>query len=129
MPFNMWPEGRRYSLGFIGGQTAWDLAGRAAEAADFARNELVRLLGGRARRVFDGPAVVTGWGTDPCTRGAYCYALPGHADARACLGALGTTGRLVFAGEAVHESLAGTVAGAFESGQRAAEWLHASLHF
>jgi len=123
MVFNIWPEGRRYAIGFIGGQTAWDLAGQDAEAVAFARDELARLFGGRARRVFCGASVVTGWGTDPATRGAYCYALPGQADARAVLGGFGTTGRLLFAGEAVHPYLAGTVAGAYESGVRAADML------
>jgi monoamine oxidase len=127
MIFNLWPEGGDYAIGFIGGQTAWDLChapqGAAASVA-FARDELVRLLGGRAASVFTGEgAVVTSWGSDPSTLGAYCYALPGQAAARAQLGAFGTCGRIVFAGEAVHETLAGTVAGAYESGRRAAGWL------
>jgi len=128
MIFNLWPGGGNYAIGFIGGQTAWDLAGREAEAIDFARGEMVRCLGGRARQVFaTAGAVVTGWGTDPCTLGAYCYALPGQAGARATLGSFGSTGRLIFAGEAVHETLAGTVGGAFETGVRAANWLHRDL--
>jgi monoamine oxidase len=128
MIFNLWPGGGDYAIGFIGGQTAWDLAGQEAEAIEFARAELVRSLGAQAKPVFTGSgAIVTGWGTDPCMLGAYCYALPGQAGARATLGSFGRTGRLVFAGEAVHETLAGTVGGAFETGVRAANWLHRTL--
>ncbi len=128
MIFNVWPGGATYAIGFIGGQTAWDLAGREAEAIEFALDELAQCLGAEAKQVFAGAgAVVTAWGTDPCTLGAYCYALPGQAGARAILGSFGRTGRLVFAGEAVHETLAGTVGGAFETGERAAKWLHNNL--
>jgi monoamine oxidase len=128
MIFNIWPGGHDYAIGFIGGSTAWDLAARKAEAIEFAQSELIRLLGGRAREAFaPSGAVVTSWGTDPYTLGAYCYALPGQAGARTTLGSFGSTGRLVFAGEAVHETLAGTVGGAFETGMRAASWLHRNL--
>jgi monoamine oxidase len=127
MVFTLWPAGRNYATGFIGGSKAWALAGDDAAAIDFARSELTRLLGSRATRAFaNGPAVVTGWGTDPCTLGAYCYALPGHAGARTRLGSFGATGRLVFAGEATHPNLGGTVAGAYESGIAAADWLAGS---
>ena len=52
--------------------------------------------------------------------GAFVGAAPGEADARSVLmEPLG--GRLWFAGEAVHETQWGTVAGAWESGVRAAE--------
>jgi monoamine oxidase len=124
MVFTLWPEGRDYITGYIGGSQAWALAGDDTAAVAFARDELTRLLGARARAAFaGGAAVVTAWGTDPCTLGAYCYARPGHADARVRLGAFGSTGRLVFAGEATHPHLAGTVAGAYETGLAAADWL------
>ena len=65
--------------------------------------------------------MVTGWGGDPLTRGAYAYARPGHADARAALAEPLAGGRLVFAGEAAcTDGLAGTVAGAWRSGRAAA---------
>ena len=122
MVFQCWPFGRDYVQGWIGGTPAWDLA-RAGEAvaADFALGELRRMFGGRVDALFAGGArLVTHWDADPLIRGAYCYAVPGQADARARLGAPLAGGRLVFAGEACHDGLAGTLAGAWISGQDAA---------
>ena len=121
MVFQCWPFGRDYVQGWIGGTPAWELsrAGPAA-AADFARGELRRMFGGRIDKLFPGPALVTSWDADPWIRGAYAYAVPGQADARARLGENRTDGRLIFAGEACHVGLAGTLAGAWISGQRAA---------
>ncbi len=127
--FNAWPWGYDYLSAWIGASTAWELtrAGPAA-ADDFARAELRSLLGGRIDRAFVfGPALVSGWGTDPLFRGAYAYARPGHADARRMLGEPLGDGRLVFAGEATHPTLAGTVGGAWETGQRAAGAVLAGL--
>jgi monoamine oxidase len=67
--------------------------------------------------------VVTGWGTNPLTLGAYAYARPGYADARRWLAEPVFDGRLSFAGEACHVGLAGTVGGAYLSGVAAAERL------
>jgi monoamine oxidase len=121
----MWPQGRDHVIGFVGGRPAWDLsrAGVAATEA-FARAELDRMLGPGAAARF-GPAVVTRWGEDPATLGAYAYARPGCVQARAAMDAP-LAGRLAFAGEAWRsDGLAGTVAGAFLSGQEAAETLTA----
>ncbi len=122
MPMMMWPDGQRHAVGFIGGRAALDLAGSSSEAASFMRAELVRLLGTRAGRAFEcGEALTTGWGTDPLFLGAYAYARPGHAGARAELGRPAWDGRLIFAGEAcATDGKAGTVAGAYESGVAAA---------
>ena len=122
MVFQCWPFGRDYVQGWIGGDPAWELA-RAGEAAaaDFALGELRKMLGGRVDRVFAGGArLVTHWDADPWIRGAYCYAVPGHADARSRLGAPLGDGHLLLAGEACHNRLGGTLAGAWISGQRAA---------
>ncbi|MBV9755604.1 MAG: FAD-dependent oxidoreductase [Alphaproteobacteria bacterium] len=123
MVFHAWPFGYDYTIGFIGGRAAWDLAAAGpAVAVDFARSELRRLFGARADRVFDGGAVATGWGTDPHFLGAYCYARPGATAARDVLAQPLADGRLIFAGEAVAgDGLAGTVGGACRSGLRAAE--------
>ncbi|MCW3474165.1 flavin monoamine oxidase family protein [Limobrevibacterium gyesilva] len=121
MFFLAWPFGRDHVVGFVGGPAAWALA-RAGDAATeaFARAQLRLILGSRADRTL-GPAVVTRWGTDPAHRGAYAYARIGHAAARAILATPLAGGRLIFAGEAVcTDGLAGTVGGAYLSGQQAA---------
>jgi monoamine oxidase len=121
MFFNAWPFGHDHLVGFVGGTAAWGLARAGNKAAeDFARSELRRLFGARADRAFRPGAVVTGWGTDPLTLGAYCYARPGAAAARRVLAQPLEGGRLLFAGEACHDGLAGTTAGAMLSGQEAA---------
>ena len=123
MFFHLWPQGRPHAVGFFGARAAWRFAdaGTAATAA-FAREELVRLLGGTAADAF-GEAEVTTWGTDPAFLGAYAYARPGCMAARAAMDAP-LAGRLAFAGEAwCTDGLAGTVGGAFLSGERAARML------
>lgn len=119
--FNAWPLGRDHLVGFFGGPLAWNLA-RAAPAAvlDFARAELAHLLGAGAPRHFAAEATITGWGSNPAFLGAYAYALPGATAARHALAEPLAEGRLCFAGEACHPRLAGTLAGAFESGRAAA---------
>ncbi len=117
MNFIAGPRGAGHVLGFMGGRTAWALAGDDRAAEEFARTELRRML------PFALPpgAVVTHWGTDPWSRGAYAYARPGHAGARAVLAGADLAGRVLFAGEATRtDGLAGTVGGAYLSGQDAA---------
>jgi monoamine oxidase len=60
------------------------------------------------------------WSVDPFVRGAFSAAAPGRSDARRILVAP-LRERVWFAGEASHETLWGTVNGAWESGNRAAE--------
>ncbi|MGH7104261.1 MAG: flavin monoamine oxidase family protein [Acetobacteraceae bacterium] len=122
MAFSCWPYGRSYVQGWIGGRAAWDLAKEGDEAAgEFARTTLRSMFGGRVDRLFDPvPALVTHWEAEPWVRGAYCYARPGAADARAALAQPLAEGRLIFAGEACHEGLAGTLGGAWLTGVRAA---------
>jgi len=122
MGFQCWPYKRDYIQGWIGGPAAWDLA-RAGDAAavDFALGQLRSVLGSRVDRVFAGGThLVTHWEADPLVRGAYSVVHPGDAGARAALGAPLAGGRLVFAGEACHSGMTGTVAGAWISGQDAA---------
>jgi monoamine oxidase len=123
VPFQCWPYGRDYVQGWIGGAVAWDLA-RAGDAAavDFALAQLRTIFGGRVDRLFGGGAhLVTHWEADPFVRGAYSYVTVGNADARVALGRAVVGGHLQFAGEACHDGFAGTVAGAWLSGQQAAE--------
>jgi monoamine oxidase len=122
MPFQCWPFGRDYVQGWIGGSVALDLARQGeAAAVDFALSYLRRAFGGRVDRLFAGGAsLVTRWDADPLVRGAYCYAVPGSAMARDALAEPVSGGHLMFAGEACHVPFAGTVAGAWSSGQTAA---------
>ncbi len=118
MTFNAWPLGRGYLAGYMGGRAAWAVAGDDAAAEAFAREQLRAMLG----PVRLGPrAVVTAWATDPRFLGAYSYARPGHAGARAALADAFSGERLLFAGEATRtDGLAGTVGGAWLSGRDAA---------
>ena len=122
MIFQCWPHGRDYVQGWIGGSPAWDLARQGdAAIADFAVAELRRMAGGRAEKLFHGGArLATHWDADPWARGAYAYVPPGQAGARAALAEPLGDGRLAFAGEACHDGLAGTVGGAWLSGEEAA---------
>ncbi|HYZ62397.1 MAG TPA: FAD-dependent oxidoreductase, partial [Acetobacteraceae bacterium] len=122
MTFNAWPQGRPYISGFVGGRLAWSVAEDPVAAEALARAELARMLGGAAG--LGGGAVVTRWGTDPLHLGAYAYAGPGDADQRGVLAMAFPGERLLFAGEACRmDGLAGTVGGAFLSGEEAADRL------
>jgi monoamine oxidase len=129
MPFQCWPFGRDYVQGWIGGSVAWDLAAAGeAAAVDFALSYLRRAFGGRVDRLFGGGAsLVTRWDADSWVRGAYCYAVPGSAMARDTLAEPVSEGHLMFAGEACHVPFAGTLAGAWLSGQTAARTVLAAI--
>lgn len=122
VPFQCWPHGRDYVQGWIGGGTAWALLREGdAAAVDFALGELRRMFGTRIDALFAGaPCLVSQWGADPLVLGAYAYVRPGDADARSRLAEPLTDGHLLFAGEACHVGYAGTLAGAWLSGEAAA---------
>jgi len=61
----------------------------------------------------------TRWNEEPYALGAFSAAAPGGQPARRIL--MEPLNRLFFAGEAAHETLWGTVGGAWESGERAAD--------
>jgi len=61
----------------------------------------------------------TRWNEEPYVLGAFSAASPGGQPSRRIL--MEPLNRMYFAGEAVHETLWGTVGGAWESGERAAE--------
>jgi monoamine oxidase len=122
MIFQCWPHGRDYVQGWVGGATSWALA-KAGEAAaiDFALGQLRGMFGARVDRLFaGGQSLVTRWDADPWVRGAYAFVRPGDAEARTGMGRPLCDGHLLFAGEACHDGFAGTVAGAWISGQNAA---------
>lgn len=118
--FIAWPRGADHIIGFIGGRTAWALADDPEAAEAYARSELRAMLGSDAARLVGG-AAVTSWATDPFALGSYAYAPPGMAGMRGQLAAAFPADRLLFAGEACRtDGLAGTVGGAFLSGEAAA---------
>jgi monoamine oxidase len=126
-PFQAWwpagPEGSAMLTGWAGGPAAAALSdaepravlGRAldqlAASFPFTRDRLAELLADW--RLFE-------WQHDPLARGAYSYVPAGGLGAVRRL-AEPVAGTLFFAGEATSERLAGTVAGAIASGERAAD--------
>ncbi len=122
-----WPFGHDHLMGFIGGPAAWELGAEGPDAVvAFALEELTRNFGSRATvAIRRRGALVSDWGLNPYSLGAYSHARPGRADARGILATPLAGGRLCFAGEACHASLAATLAGAWESGTQAVG--HAAL--
>lgn len=123
MPLQCWPFGRDYVQGWIGGSVAWDLT-REGDAAvvDFTLSYLRGIFGGRVDRLFGkGPWFLSRWHADPWVLGAYSYPPPGAYSARDVLAEPIADGRLLFAGEACNVPYAGTLAGAWISGQEAAK--------
>lgn len=115
-----WPFGAPVLECFVGGALAWELSEAGPAAAEaHVRGELARMYGARARVALR-QVVVSEWGTDENFLGSYTHARPGHADARRMLAEPLDGGRLCFAGEACDTRLAGTMAGAWNSGERAA---------
>jgi hypothetical protein len=89
-----------------------------AAMVDFARDWLASLFGPGIKSSIE-RAHATRWNAEPWVLGAASVATPGNADARRLL-RRPIGGRIWFAGEAVHETKWGTVAGAWEAGERAA---------
>jgi monoamine oxidase len=104
----------------VAGAFGRDLArqGDAAMVA-FALDWLANLFGAQARQAVK-RTHATQWAKEPWVLGAFSAAAPGGQPGRKVL-MEPVRDRLFFAGEAVHETLWGTVGGAWESGERAAE--------
>lgn len=104
----------------IGGKFGTDLtaAGEPAMLA-FALDWLTGLYGSDLRKAVRRTGA-TRWNYDPWTLGAASVAAPGGQWARAAL-AEPVRDRIFFAGEATHETMWGTVGGAWASGERAAD--------
>jgi monoamine oxidase len=104
----------------VAGSFGRDLAAQGEPAmVDFARDWLGALFGAGIKDKIK-RAHATRWDAQPFVRGAMSVAAVGGANARKVLmEPLG--GRVWFAGEAVHETKWGTVEGAWESGERAAD--------
>jgi len=104
----------------VGGKFGRDLAAQGADAmATFALDWLAGLYGTDLRKAVK-RTFATQWNNEPWVLGAFSAAAPGGQPARRTL-MEPVRDRLWFAGEAVHETLWGTVGGAWESGERAAD--------
>lgn len=103
----------------VGGSFGRDLSaqGEAAMVA-FAIEWLTKLYGSDIKAAVRRSAV-TRWNASPFVLGAVSAAAPGAQGSRKIL--MEPLGSLFFAGEAAHETQWGTVGGAWESGERAAE--------
>jgi len=104
----------------VAGKFGRDLAaaGESAMVA-FALEWLAGLYGADIRKAVKLTSA-TQWNHEPWVLGAFSAAAPGGQWARAAL-AEPVRDRIFFAGEATHETLWGTVGGAWASGERAAE--------
>jgi len=117
--YHLEPLGRPVIEAYYGGTLALDLERAGKDAmADFAIGELAGLFGNAVRDRLT-PLVASKWATDPWSRGAYSYAVPGGADGRAVL-ARPIDDRVFFAGEACSRASYSTAHGAWFTGIAAA---------
>ena len=104
----------------VAGGFGRDLAAQGEAAMfDFAIEWLGALYGTEIKRAV-GRKQATRWNTAPYALGAWSAALPGEQSARRLLMDR-VADDVWYAGEAAHETLWGTVGGAWESGERAAD--------
>ena len=104
----------------VAGTFGRDLAAQGeATMVDFAANWLAGLYGADVKKAIK-RSQATRWNDEPWTLGAFSVAAPGAQSARRVLTAP-MRDAIWFAGEAAHETLWGTVGGAWESGERAAD--------
>jgi monoamine oxidase len=110
----------------VAGGFGRDLAAKGDAAMfDFALTWLTGLYGTDVAKVVK-RRHATHWNDEPWALGAFSAAAPGGQPARKVL-MEAVNDRIWFAGEAAHETLWGTVGGAWESGQRAADAVVKSL--
>jgi monoamine oxidase len=103
----------------VAGSFGRDLSGQGEKAmVGFAVEWLTRLFGSEVAAAVRKTSA-TRWNASPFTLGAMSVALPGGQLSRKIL--TEPIGCMFLAGEATHETLWGTVDGAWESGERAAE--------
>jgi len=113
-------SGTRLSLIEVAGSFGRDLSAKGEAAmVDFAGDWLAKLYGTGVKKAVE-RASATRWNADPLVLGAMSAAVPGGEAARRAL-AQPVRNAAWFAGDAVHETLWGTVGGAWESGERAAD--------
>jgi monoamine oxidase len=104
----------------VAGGFGRDLAAKGDAAMfDFAQTWLTSLFGTDVGKVVK-RKYATRWNDEPWVMGAFSAAAPGGQPSRKVL-MESLNDRIWFAGEAAHETLWGTVGGAWESGERAAD--------
>jgi monoamine oxidase len=104
----------------VAGKFGADLAASGEPAmVSFALDWLTSLYGADMRKAVKRTSA-TRWNYEPWTLGAFSAAAPGGQWARTAL-AEPVRDRIFFAGEATHETMWGTVGGAWASGERAAD--------
>jgi monoamine oxidase len=110
----------------VGGRFGRELSAAGEQAmVAFAGDWLASLYGSDIRKAIK-RTHATQWNNEPWTLGAISTASPGAQPARRTLMET-LRDRVWFAGEAAHETLWGTVGGAWESGERAADAVHRRL--
>jgi monoamine oxidase len=113
-------SGTQLCLIEVAGAFGRDLSAHGeAVMVDFAADWLAGLYGSDVKKAIK-RSHATRWNHEPLTLGAFSAAAPGWQSARRIL-AEPVQGAVWFAGEAIHETLWGTVGGAWESGERAAD--------
>jgi len=104
----------------VAGSFGRDLAAKGDAAMfDFAQSWLAGMFGTDVNKVVK-RRHATHWNEEPWVMGAFSAAAPGGQPSRKVL-MESLNDRVWFAGEAAHETLWGTVGGAWESGERAAD--------
>ncbi|MGA8900013.1 flavin monoamine oxidase family protein [Bradyrhizobium sp.] len=103
----------------VAGSFGRDLSSQSEKAMVAFAVEWLKKLFGSDMAATVKKSSVTRWNASPLTLGAMSVAAPGGQGSRKIL--TEPTGNLFLAGEATHETLWGTVDGAWESGERAAE--------
>jgi monoamine oxidase len=103
----------------VGGKFGRELSGQGGQAmVEFALDWLTGLYGSEVKKAVK-RTHATQWNREPWALGAFSAAAPGGQPSRMAL-AEPFHDRLWFAGEAIHETLWGSVGGAWASGERAA---------
>ncbi len=119
-------SGTQLCLLDVGGSFGHDLSAQGEAAMiDFAANWLAGLYGAEVKKAI-GRKHATRWNSDPYTLGAWSAAVPGGEFARRQF-LEPIADNVWYAGEAAHETLWGTVGGAWQSGERAADAVLARL--
>jgi len=119
-------HGTRLSLLTLAGRTGTELADKGESAmTDFALDWISGIFGSRAKQAVS-RMHASSWKKEPWALGAFSSAPPGAQEARKAL-AEPLNDVVWFAGEAVHQSLWGTVGGAWQDGERAANAVIAQL--